>query len=115
MAFAGHEFARTRPTADGATEGDHVASALRQQAMLGKRKKIATPDAPELPDDIAYLWTWFIALVSGCALDGFGVAVVTWSDIHAWSAMTRNVPAPWETDVLMKLAGKFAASRAPKK
>ena len=116
MAFAEYEFARTKPTADGATEGDHVASALRQQAMMGKRKQTAaSPAAPELPEALVYLWNSFIALLNGCASDGFGGVRVTWTDMQAWAAMTGNAPAAWEVDVLMRLANMFSASRAPKK
>jgi hypothetical protein len=56
-AFAEHVFRNARRLSDGGSAGEHVESAARQFAALGKKVKFATTDdAPECPPALAYLW-----------------------------------------------------------
>lgn len=50
-----------------------------------------------------YLWRWFVELMDG-AVTGFGPAIITWSDVNAWSDLTRIRPEPWEARTLVRLS-----------
>lgn len=107
MAYAEHEFRNARPLSDGAPVGDHLASGARQLANLPGRKKPppeVIPEGPPFPEELDYLWDWWIQLSRGLPQNGMGPAVVSWLDIQAWRiAMDIGPIDPWEADALVRL------------
>ena len=81
-----------RPSlADGATEGEHRASAERQWEALGRTRAASSvvSEAPPFPAELAYLWTWFNELSAGLAITGMGPSVLTWEGLDAWRRLMR--------------------------
>jgi len=108
MAFAEHEFRNARPMDDGATQGDHLASAARQLAMLPghtkPRPQTIVPDAPPFPDELDYLWQWWGDLFQGVAHNGMTQPTVTWEALRAWQIACDIGPIePWEARALVQL------------
>lgn len=94
---------------DGATAGDHAASAARQFAALGKKVKVAEiDDGNECPEALAYLWRFFCELSMGLSSNGFGAPVVTWEALKAWSEFMSISLEPWEAKVLVMLGYRRA-------
>ncbi len=105
IAFAEFEFRNARRTSDGATEGDHKASAARQMAALGWKKAAAEalPDSPPFPIALSYLWSWYCQHSMGLAINGMAPAVVTWEGIASWSAVMDVALEPWEALAMVRL------------
>ena len=109
MEFAEYEFRRNRKTVDGATEGEHLESAARQLAnMPGRRRRPVAveivPEEPSFPEELRYLFMWFIEIVSGLTSNGFGPALVTWEAVTAWQRLMDIGPLePWEVKALVDL------------
>jgi hypothetical protein len=57
-------------------------------------------EPPELPDEVAYLWQFWLELHAGRSSGGFGVNPLSYSDIQAWSALTDEPLDPWEVRAL---------------
>lgn len=108
MEYAEYVFRRGQTVADGSTQGDHLDSAARQLATLPGRKRTAPtiiiPDEPPFPEELRYLFFWFIDICAGLASTGFGPAMVTWEAITAWQRLMDIGPVePWEVRVLVDL------------
>lgn len=58
---------------------------------------------PPLPPAAAYLWSWLLDLVSGCAPGPNGRTPISYGEIADWARLTGNRPAPWETALLREL------------
>lgn len=103
--WAEHEFRQNRSTGDGATEGDHLASAERQWERLKRRPRRAIiQTGPPFPDELGYLWAAFVEISAGLAGSGFGPPVMTWEAIRAWQALTGfGEIEPWEARALVQL------------
>src|SRR6476660_616151 len=100
MEYAEHVFRRGRIVNDGATQGDHLDSAARQLANLPGRKRTAPtiiiPDEPTLPEELRYLFVWFIEICGGLSSTGFGPSLVTWEALTAWQRLMDIGPIePW--------------------
>lgn len=52
-------------------------------------------DQPPFPEDIGYLWKWFLELQ--------GSAELTYTEIKNWSELTGREILAWEVDVLKAL------------
>ena len=116
IVYAEHAFTLARPTDDGATEGDHRASAARQFAKLRRPiKRDLIPDAPPFPDALEYLWRYFADILNGCGSNGWGPPEITWRDLQAWSEMTGNTIEPWECAALMRLSAVYVRINSAKK
>jgi hypothetical protein len=94
-AFAEWHFRNHRKLGDGATEGDHRASAARQFAALGIKPKteiVAKP--PEFPKALEHVWNWFLEIIQGVASNGWSVPGVTWTELDCWARLTgQDIPA----------------------
>lgn len=110
MVYAEHFFRMNKMRSDGATEGDVKASASRQMAMFGLRKRVTDTesDEPEFPFELNYLWLWFHELTLGIEAPGFGAPVVTWEAVYAWSSLMGIELEPWEAMALVDLGQKRA-------
>jgi len=72
----------------------------------GERNERFKQEVPlwDIPDAGLYLWEWFYELSEGVnrVIDG-QVYRLTWSEIAAWIALTRNIVLPSEIDVLKSM------------
>jgi hypothetical protein len=120
IAYAEHQFRLARRAPDGATDGDHQASAFRQlRALPGARPAdvglAAALDAegPEAPSDGAHVWLWFLDLHQGRGSNGFGGSPLSWADIKAWRDLTGTLLRPGEIQAIMALDRAWLAIQAP--
>lgn len=99
-------FRHGRSLADGATEGEHRASAARQWEALGRTRaaSAAVSEVPPFPAELAYLWTWLNELSAGLAITGMGPSVLTWEGLDAWRRLMRVRLDPWEVTCLINLS-----------
>lgn len=95
-----------RRAAAGGTEGEHLESAARQLAALG-RAPPPQAEAPPFPDELGYLWAWYRRLAAGRQAGMAGPAPLAWVDLDAFFRLQRTVPDPWECDALMMLDGAW--------
>lgn len=104
IAFAEHDFRLDAVREDGASLGDHVASAARQLAALGKKLPKPAVELPQCPPQLSYLLGWFRDLNAGRGSNGFGPARLSPSDIAdgVW-LYHRVIPEPWEARALRSL------------
>jgi len=63
--------------------------------------------APEFPDIISHLWEWFIELHNARPRTGMGASPIAYSEIVAWSSLTRVTPSPWEVGIIKKIDSMF--------
>lgn len=61
------------------------------------------PTGPEFPNEIDYLWDWFMQISLGLTPTGFAPPVVTWEAVQAWSLLTECPLEPWEAVALVQL------------
>lgn len=104
MAWAEHGWRNARQESDGATEGEHKASAARQWAALGRAKAAAMVDVsvgPPFPHLLGDLWKYFCEVSSGVAPSGMAPVVVTWEAISAWSSLMLVTLEPWEAQAMI--------------
>lgn len=90
---------------DGASEGDHQASAQRQIAQLRgwKRKPKASPGGPPFPEELDYVWEMFLEHAHGLSAPGMGAPVVTWESLAAWREVGGPALEYWEALTLIRL------------
>jgi len=96
--FAEHQFLLARRRPDGAAEREHLLSVERQ---TGRRP--AALDGPDLPEDGAHVWAWFLHLSAGRGSNGFGPNPLSWLDLLAWTALTGIITRPAEIEAIMAL------------
>lgn len=95
---------RKRP--DGGSNRDHLESASRQLAMLGRKTTTVVPSGPPFPHQLRYLWVWFCELMDGAEPGGMGPSRLTWGTLAAWCALTDISLEPWEARTLIALSSK---------
>lgn len=66
---------------------------LQVQKTTGKKPKAL--EVPDPPQELMYLWEWFLQLFSGQPL--------TFSELHAWMQVTRTRVEPWEVEAIRSL------------
>lgn len=118
MLYARHEFENARPMDDGAPIGDHLASGARQLANLPGRTKPLPEiiqEGPPFPEELDYLWRYYIELSKGLPINGMVAPTVSWLDIQAWRvAMDVGPLEPFEVKALVDL-GMLRATIAAEK
>lgn len=94
---------------DGVALREHEESAHRQIAARGKTlpRMAERPDPPELPDELAYLWMWFLSLHHRRGGNGFGPNRIAWGEVAAWCSLHGIRLAAWELDAIMRLDDVF--------
>lgn len=60
-----------------------------------KRKPPQLADAPELPEELRYVWEWFREVFAGEPL--------TYTELQAWSNMTGKRLTGWEAELIKSL------------
>ena len=69
--------------------------------QTGKVPKQLEP--AEVDAEVLYLWVWFNELSGGRGYSESGPLPITYSEILAWSELTRTDLAAWEVEVLKTL------------
>lgn len=64
-------------------------------------------DQPDFPDDLDYLWEWFLELHSARQSGGFGAAPISYLEMEAWSRLTDRELRDWEARAIRTLDGMF--------
>lgn len=116
-AYAEPVFRAGRRVDDGATEGDHAASAAAQFAKLGLKSQAAkvTPDFPPFPWTLDYLWMLFMDFSIGLTSNGMAPVQASWRDIQDWCAAMLLDLEPWEKRTLIRLANLRAYIQSEEK
>lgn len=82
-----------------------------REHLEGLRERTGkSPDGlepPEFPEDLRYLWSWFLMLRMGLGEALYGQAPLTWVALDAWSRHTDNAPEPREVEALFALDAGF--------
>lgn len=108
--FAKAEFALNAKQEDGETLRTHLQSAWRQSGI----KPHNWPDA-KLPEEVKYLWEFFVELNRARGSNGFGPSPLSFSDLHAWATLTGNRLDPWELRAILAIDAHYIASAVPPK
>ena len=87
---------------------DHLASVARQ---LGK--EVAEPEGPVFPEPLRYLWMAFLELMPR-RTSGMSANPLTYTELAAWSRLTRTPVVPWECRLLMRLDDALMVVLRPK-
>lgn len=58
---------------------------------------------PELPDELGYVWRWFVELDEARAVSAMGAAPITFESIQAWAQLTGRAPLPFEVRLLRRI------------
>lgn len=61
---------------------------------LGRKPK-QLAEAPEMPEELAYVWEWYREVFSGQPL--------TFSELHHWSVMTGKRLLGWEAELIRSI------------
>lgn len=97
---------------------------MREHLELSLQRRAATPadiakhaarrkrlDGPGYPDELDYLFGWWLELSAHRRPDGWGgVHPLEWPDVKAWAELTDRRLQPHEAEALMALD---RADRAP--
>jgi hypothetical protein len=68
----------------------------------------------DLPYALTYLWKWFCELSGGRGYSEVGPMPLTYSEIQAWSQLTKSDPSAWEVETL-KMIDNVYLNEAMKK
>lgn len=60
-------------------------------------------EGPPFPDEVHYVWEWFVEHTLGLTQNGMGAPVVTWESLHAWQAGGGPILEYWESLALVRL------------
>ncbi|WP_440056195.1 phage tail assembly chaperone [Pseudoalteromonas sp. T1lg65] len=69
--------------------------ALKQVWKTTGHKPAELAEQVALPDELAYLWQWYLELKSDKPLN--------FTEIHHWSSLTRKHLRSWEVDLLRSI------------
>lgn len=72
-------------------------------------------NAPVMPECAAYLWAYFWELHRSRHHNGFGWLSLQYSDIEAWSRLTKQKLDQWELSAILRLDSLYLDSLAKKK
>lgn len=71
-------------------------------------KQTGRPQIPEyeIPFEGAHLWEWFQELSSRRS-SGFGLSLITYTEIKSWLEVRKPLIYDWEIEILMKMDQAF--------
>jgi len=72
-------------------------------ARRGRQDAIDQLEGPPFPDELAYLWEWFVELDRARGSTGFAMSPIGFVDIQAWASLTGRRPYPEEVHALLQL------------
>lgn len=68
-------------------------------------------EGPELPDELRYLWNWFVMLSNRRGGTGFGPAALTPVMIVSWCQLNRMSLLPYELEAIEALDDLYMAQQ----
>lgn len=68
----------------------------------------------ELPYCVVYLWQWFCELSGGRGYSDFGPLPLNYSEILAWSQLTKTDPIAWEVQAIKAIDRVFITEAGKK-
>lgn len=86
---------------------------LELSASRGNHAAIEALRSPGYPESLGYLLLWAYALHGRSGAGPGGLAMLSYSEIHAWSALTGIVPSPDEVEALIALDAALLDPSAP--
>jgi hypothetical protein len=99
---------------DGASEADNLARVLenlenrRGKATEAKRTEVeALLSLPDFPEEYTFAWSSFFDLNSSRGSNGFGSNPISYSEIDAYTRLTRKVLLPYEIAAIQILDNCF--------
>jgi hypothetical protein len=113
IGYAENEFKLNKRQGDGCTAREHLEKENRNRQLLGKEPPPQL-EPMELPYMLNYLWSWFCDLSGGRGYAEFGPLPLSYSEIQAWAALTKNEPTAWEVNVLKQIDREFLSEAAKK-
>lgn len=109
-AWARHQFELDVPDKGGTPAREHLAGALKRARTEERRRALAAELAgPPFPQPLRYLWLMWVEVADGLESGGWGVPVVTWQSLDAWSRLTGVTIAPCEALALVRIGAIRAA------
>ncbi|MGH7605405.1 MAG: phage tail assembly chaperone [Gemmatimonadaceae bacterium] len=107
MAHCEHHFKLNRPAKDGSTRREHLESASRQTG-----RAIQELAGPPCPRALRYLIGYFNDLHAARGGSGFGPSPIGYTDIDAYSRLTRRRLSPLEVDIIVRIDRAFLSVMA---
>jgi hypothetical protein len=95
---------------DGGSRREHFESAARQG--------YPSPEAigPSIPEELRYLWSYFLDIHDGRTINGMSAARATHMDLMAWQWNTGIKLLPWEVRAVTALGNTWMlAQNKPEK
>lgn len=76
----------------------------KYQRLSHLEQATGKPHLPEIviPLDVIYLWEWFMDLHNSRP-SGFGLSPISYTELKAWTELTKIKPTPWEVQVLRRM------------
>lgn len=93
------------PKKDGTTWREH----LEQLEKYVGRPQI---EESEPPKGVEYVFKWFFSLNRCRGSNGFALLPLGYSELQAWSRLTRTELAPWEAEALIAMDETYRATVA---
>ena len=106
MDYARHQAECSKRADGGATQRDHWELAAAQGSTVARAKL----EAPEFPEELAYMWDWTTELHGRSGVNMAGLNPLSYGTIDAWGRLTDRVLTPHEVEGLILLD---AALRPP--
>lgn len=109
MQVAAHEARMRAPDKQGnATRLHYQGIANRVALVHGEespqyKKALQNLEGPEIPEQLAYLWLWFLELDRTRTHGMNGPDPITYPMIDAWARLTQRTPDAIEVDALLLL------------
>lgn len=72
-------------------------------------------EVPEFPDEIEYVWDWFVELHEARTGNGFGPNPLSFTELAHWQALCDTRIQPWEVRAIRAIDNAYIASRRPSK
>lgn len=107
MEYAYHEHEANQRTDDGALARDYWEAA----AARGSTTALAKLAGPEMPDTLAYLWSWTLEIHGRSGVSMSGMVPATYSTVKDWAVLTGRDPTPDEVHAMLRLDGALLSGR----
>jgi len=102
IGYAENEFALNKRQKDGSTLRENLESAYRQT-----RVQPVELEPIDIPYGTQYLWTYFCELSNGRGYSETGPSALTFTEILAWSQLTKSDPTAWEVEAIKAIDRAF--------
>jgi hypothetical protein len=87
----------------GHTTIGHDGQAEVTRAEYNEAFGVEVPEAPEIPDAVIHVWSWWWELSNRRKPGGESLAPLTYSEIYHWSSLTRTQITPSEIGMMIQM------------